>query len=40
VGLQAHGMPGYGAILTEQDEERWRAIRKAIAPAFTLSAVR
>jgi cytochrome P450 len=39
-GLQAHGMPGYGAILTEQDEERWRAIRKAIAPAFTLSAVR
>ncbi|WIA39640.1 hypothetical protein OEZ86_005717 [Tetradesmus obliquus] len=36
----AHGMPGYGAILTEQDEERWKAIRRAIAPAFTLSAVR
>jgi cytochrome P450 len=33
-------MPGYGAILTEQDEDRWRVIRKAIAPAFTLSAVR
>eukprot|EP00882_Tetradesmus_deserticola_P013534 GHRQ01014369.1.p1 GENE.GHRQ01014369.1~~GHRQ01014369.1.p1 ORF type:complete len:398 (+),score=53.30 GHRQ01014369.1:222-1415(+) len=36
----AHGMPGYAAILTEQNEERWRAIRRAIVPSFTLSAVR
>lgn len=33
-------MSGYGAILTEQNEERWRAIRKAIMPAYKLTAVR
>eukprot|EP00878_Enallax_costatus_P000874 GHUV01001001.1.p1 GENE.GHUV01001001.1~~GHUV01001001.1.p1 ORF type:complete len:563 (+),score=98.44 GHUV01001001.1:141-1829(+) len=35
-----HGMPGHSAILTEQNEERWRAIRRTIAPAYSLSVVR
>lgn len=37
---QAHGQRGFSAILTEQDEERWKAIRRGIAPAYAPSAVR
>lgn len=37
---QAHGMPGHHAIMTEHNEERWRAIRKGIAPAYSMTAIR
>lgn len=33
-------MPGYHAIMTEHNEERWRAIRKGIAPAYSMAAIR
>eukprot|EP00775_Hariotina_reticulata_P011944 gene11944-12087_t len=36
----AHGQAGFSAILTEQDEERWKAIRRGIAPAYALNTVR
>jgi hypothetical protein len=33
-------MHGYHAIMTEHNEERWRAIRKGIAPAYSMAAIR
>ena len=37
---QAHGIQGYNGMLTHQHEGTWRAARRAIAPAFTISAVK
>ncbi|KAF6261970.1 cytochrome P450 [Scenedesmus sp. NREL 46B-D3] len=36
----AHGLQGYNGLLTHQDEGTWRAARRAIAPAFTISEVK
>lgn len=36
----AHGLQGYNGMLTHQDEGTWRAARRAIAPAFTVSEVK
>lgn len=33
-------MSGQHAIMTELDEERWRTIRKGIAPAYSMVAIR
>ncbi|GBF90489.1 hypothetical protein Rsub_03485 [Raphidocelis subcapitata] len=36
----ATGLHGHHSILTEQDEERWVAVRKALAPAYGAAAIR
>lgn len=33
-------MNGYHAIMTESDEARWRVVRKGIAPAYSMNAIR
>jgi hypothetical protein len=33
-------MSGHHAIMTEHNEERWRTIRKGIAPAYSMVAIR
>lgn len=38
--LQAHGQAGCSAIFTHQDEAAWRAIRKAVAPAYAPATIR
>jgi hypothetical protein len=38
--LQAHGLQGYNGMLTHQDEGTWKAARRSIAPAFTISEVK
>jgi cytochrome P450 len=39
-GVQAHGLQGYNGMLTHQDEGTWKAARRAMAPAFTISEVK
>lgn len=36
----ATGLHGHHSILTEQDEPRWIAVRKALAPAYGTAAIR
>ncbi|KAI8469292.1 MAG: cytochrome P450 [Monoraphidium minutum] len=36
----ATGLHGHHSILTEQDEPRWVAVRKALAPAYGAAAIR
>lgn len=36
----ATGLHGHHSILTEQDEEMWLAVRKALSPAYTPAANR
>lgn len=33
-------MRGLRAIMTERDEDRWRAVRRTIAPAYGPAAIR
>eukprot|EP00882_Tetradesmus_deserticola_P013897 GHRQ01014762.1.p1 GENE.GHRQ01014762.1~~GHRQ01014762.1.p1 ORF type:complete len:265 (+),score=77.84 GHRQ01014762.1:176-970(+) len=36
----AHGLQGFNGMLTHQDEATWKAARRAIAPAFTITEVK